>query len=1319
MGCIKHKQLKEAGKQEYDRLLALVKEGKTEDEVGGIADLAAGLEMARHIWNGDFGKVKEVTTQPISSGFIAELNRNNPKVGKTKVKVLRGTTDGTKVTYIVTYPKSTKEYPIDGLLIAAKDVDPVNSVIYNNEPSENTEGVYETKIAPENIYSVEAMTKLFDELNELDAVKTDPTHLAELKKLLTDIVSHPLKALPEIAVAINTAAKRNGGSFSRTNGIKVKVNTLKAANTSEMSAAEVFVHELTHAATDFAITELSHSAPQALTQLKRLRAQAMKVLTVEDLLPEVVTDRKEELILAKKRWDYMFTSKYGLTEFLAYALTNKATRKKLNTIKVARYKGKPSTFIEHIQHWASKLVNLAVDTWKGKTGEHSLTDGVHDVFSALMEAQGRAKEIRDSNIRERFTDFLDASDDYVSDKLSKLNLKSEDVVDKSYSDTDSTPRKMLWAANALFQVLTNKKYAGTLERVLSTLGMKPEGWVQRTMATMKKEDTYAAKVHSLALAALQIEQTREITAKNVAALAARMFKGPLTPNQRKTLEVALLRTDATLVLSDRDNLELYLDDKKLQDKIAEVESNLHKLHSEEDNRWFDFQIAGLVEYMKTGRGTEVQLRNATAIAAKLGTAKASIEQLDFPLISLIDTLVSLKAIQDTDTTAKEELRELIKEDPEGVVQYSRLQEGLKAHLQGVESPLAMLNRRKGHIRDTYDKTISSTIAPLKDAEKLRKDGFVLVEKFLLSKYDLTREPMGLYISNSSQKQAYDKQALRILGKNQLGRTLYENALKTGKEDIGGLVKESIALAAKSTRALNEAIRKGNTFTLTEGITPEFSHTGRITEYRHDVTLTHKRHLGIEEDGVVTIGRGYAHQVDVEESENHNSIVWEEMLLDLANKDSTDRHLNKEYIALELNSDNDILKEVSQLMPKSLRDAIKELGILGDKKGVLPDSVAKILLGDGWNTLTDKQKTQFKQNVIAGKMYVRRDMLLPLFGFRNITIADTKLLKKLHPGIRRLISTIEGWWKEVVSLYKIDVVIKTLPIIVKNIIGNALYSVFTGGSISEVLKDTIDAWKELTDYIKLRDRLIVVTAEYYKNPSDALLSERDRIVNDLENSFINPLIKAGLFTQIVEEADVLNYKSSNRITNAIDKGLEKAPEVIRNGVDFMYVTEKSSLFQLVSHATAKSDFAARYAQFRINKRRRIRRLEKEQGRALTPKEIKDIEQATILDIREAFVSYTSPDAAWLQWLNDMGFVMFTKYALRMQKVFVDFVTGHPIRATVALLGQEITDSTLGWEPDTITENSMITSGVDFYSPGVMKILENLVVPQMVTNVRTIL
>jgi hypothetical protein len=208
-----------------------------------------------------------------------------------------------------------------------------------------------------------------------------------------------------------------------------------------------------------------------------------------------------------------------------------------------------------------------------------------------MEAQGKAKEIRDSNVRERFTDFLNASDDYVSDKLSKLNLKSEDVVDKSYSDTDSTPRKMLWAANALFQVLTNKKYAGTLERVLSTLGIKPEGWVQRTMATMKKEDTYAAKVHSLALAALQIEQTREITAKNVAALAARMFKGPLTSNQRKTLEVALLRSDATLVLSDRDNLELYLDDKKLQDKIIEVESNLHKLHSEEDNRWFDFQIA--------------------------------------------------------------------------------------------------------------------------------------------------------------------------------------------------------------------------------------------------------------------------------------------------------------------------------------------------------------------------------------------------------------------------------------------------------------------------------------------------------------------------------------------------------------------------------------------------------------------------------------------------------------------------------------------------------------------------------------------------------
>ena len=43
------------------------------------------------------------------------------------------------------------------------------------------------------------------------------------------------------------------------------------------------------------------------------------------------------------------------------------------------------------------------------------------------------------------------------------------------------------------------------------------------------------------------------------------------------------------------------------------------------------------------------------------------------------------------------------------------------------------------------------------------------------------------------------------------------------------------------------------------------------------------YLGLEEDGIEAIGRGYAHQVDVERSEENNKVVWEEMLFDMANK----------------------------------------------------------------------------------------------------------------------------------------------------------------------------------------------------------------------------------------------------------------------------------------------------------------------------------------------------------------------------------------------------------------------------------------------------
>lgn len=84
---------------------------------------------------------------------------------------------------------------------------------------------------------------------------------------------------------------------------------------------------------------------------------------------------------------------------------------------------------------------------------------------------------------------------------------------------------------------------------------------------------------------------------------------------------------------------------------------------------------------------------------------------------------------------------------------------------------------------------------------------------------------------------------------------------------------------------------------------------------------------------------------------------------------------------------------------------------------------------------------------TGKLWVRRDMLLPLFGFRDVSITNAMLVKELPLAVKTLIRKSEKLVeKEMVSLYKIDVVIKTLPVIMGNITSNLVMLPIITGNI---------------------------------------------------------------------------------------------------------------------------------------------------------------------------------------------------------------------------------------------------------------------------------
>jgi hypothetical protein len=95
--------------------------------------------------------------------------------------------------------------------------------------------------------------------------------------------------------------------------------------------------------------------------------------------------------------------------------------------------------------------------------------------------------------------------------------------------------------------------------------------------------------------------------------------------------------------------------------------------------------------------------------------------------------------------------------------------------------------------------------------------------------------------------------------------------------------------------------------------------------------------------------------------------------------------------------------------------------------------------------------------------------------------------------------------------------------------------------------------------------------------------------------------------------------------------------------------------------------------------------KKNGRHMNKSEVTAMEKVTTKKVLDAFINYSNPDSKLLQYMNDMGLVMFTKFALRMQKVLKEGVRDKPLNFLLVMFAQ---DFVIGDVAD-ITDTSFFT------------------------------
>jgi hypothetical protein len=283
--------------------------------------------------------------------------------------------------------------------------------------------------------------------------------------------------------------------------------------------------------------------------------------------------------------------------------------------------------------------------------------------------------------------------------------------------------------------------------------------------------------------------------------------------------------------------------------------------------------------------------------------------------------------------------------------------------------------------------------------------------------------------------------------------------------------------------------------------------------------------------------------------------------------------------------------------------------------------------------------------------------------------------------------------EVVAETKDLLVIKTGTVLAGNIWSNLSLLVVQGVPIKDIIHHHAVALKGATAYHADTEELsrlkLLLNAGHTLGQEKQIQRDILRLEDTIARNPITKLVDAGLMPTIVEdiasEDDIYSYKSA--LTRKVEGFTNGLPEAVRGAAKTIYMTHDTPLYQGLSRVTQLSDFVARYTLYQHLTTRKNNPLS---------------EKDAISRAVDSFIMYDVPMHPVLQYLDDTGMTMFTKYFLRIQRVLRTMYHDNPARVLAALL----LDNTLGLGPIVLDSAAAFRIGNNPLESGAFKFFGSL-------------
>lgn len=1034
-----------------------------------------------------------------------------------------------------------------------------------------------------------------------------------------------------------------------------QVNKVFVPHTFNMTVKEQLSYQAVTSIVDFLVN--NHTNSNIVSELNKIHAQLIKAYpTAADLYPDYHTVNDEVKNLYDTEHSKLFKSvgeMNNLASVVALVLSSQ-TFNELTNQKVELRKTKHDSWFDKFMNLWHKAMNLLRTKY---INANSTSEATKQLMAKLVNAETNARLARVSMIDKAWNTVyqkpMDAAN-WVWDKT--WDIGSEAIISglpmsSEMRDTWRSHKERIKAAkqseNLSQSSVAQSSMNLTIEAGLAITGLDmnmsyggnqdiksaTRGFIKETVNEMLGQRGVGHTVERVIRTVNKVAQDRANYKQSMLNNFASIMKDPkrFDNHAKQSITRTVMMSDAQTLLhyhGMEQTLNYIANSKQRKVRIKELEDKLQSLSK---NREHFNQLLkdtkDLAWYMVGETVSGDVKKNAELIATSAGTRSITpYEQMDQNIFETVDELVTLHGLEMVNGRYMYTTQDLIQNEGQVLIAMLNTHHDLvkKSKEEFKDNPL---NYIKGFKPAIHNPHVDVVAVKAEEVDDYIQKGYeqVLHGSIVQDELDNT-EPRYLMINKNAPYARYNSGGLDMKDTHFRGYEVFN--YKTNAKELArvgqGRLKRNTELA-KTMDAHNYDPRdiKGN------HLIPRYGNDMMILGYNYEMSGELRDKL-LDRDlsfdmMLATMGSELVAKPKLVDTQRTLAQVLAE---DAKNPTTGFKISPVHFTVINPNSPDPRVQEMLRMMPYEFYQEMQHQ------------------FGKGKPFVI---RTAVFNSVFGFRKYNVSEMFDKVSGERNYF---EKFMVTLYENIygkqaRNKAANHQYVWEWFVTQAKDLIVIRSVKVLIGNIIANALISSAYGITPTELARGMFYAWKEGKAYRQLQAEEQRINFEMLNATSESqrkkLKAELVAVRQNMQNSGMHEYMEEGLMSTIVEDIDMGSetklFKSD--FEKKLDNLAEKIPQPVRTTMKWATFHPDTEIHKFLSESTQFSDFAAKYVLAKHIERKSLK-----MGKSKKAAFEDGIQMA-----QEVFINYDIPTNRTLQAANDLGLFMFTKFTVRFQRALV--------------------------------------------------------------------